>query len=387
MRLRVPGLSLLLCVIVTPPRRCDAQDDPVRVDLQAGSAWLRQHGIPEAIAGATGMTISQETDRSALSAIVLGACGGTASCTMQGVASAAWFAPAGSPWRWDVELTGSDLAYDRAGPTTSGLAMAREYVGDDAHSLYAGAGLGAVHGPVTQGLALGELGGSWLAGGSRWSLDVRAMRVPTTAQLDSVARGFGGLRTPTFADVGAGWSREVRDGRIAMTVTGGWRTLLAGSGAPSGAWAAAAVTTWLTPQLALVVAGGRALEDLTRGAPESRYVSVSLRARLHGFASWAPRRSFPATVPVATAAALDTATKEIRVRIAGASKVELMADFTGWAPQTLRHDGSVWAFVGPLSPGPHRIAVRIDGGPWRVPANLPTVHDEFGGAFGLITVP
>jgi hypothetical protein len=39
-----------------------------------------------------------------------------------------------------------------------------------------------------------------------------------------------------------------------------------------------------------------------------------------------------------------------------------------------------------LSPGVHHLNVRLDGGPWLVPAGAFAVDDGFGGHVGLIVV-
>ena len=72
-----------------------------------------------------------------------------------------------------------------------------------------------------------------------------------------------------------------------------------------------------------------------------------------------------------------------------ASSVEIMADFTAWEPVALARipSGGVWRLERPVEPGLHRIAVRIDGGQWNVPTNLPRVSNGFGGTVGLVTVP
>ena len=70
-----------------------------------------------------------------------------------------------------------------------------------------------------------------------------------------------------------------------------------------------------------------------------------------------------------------------------AALVELMADFTGWSVVALQRTGSAWRIERMISPGPHRVAIRIDGGEWIVPANLPRVEDDLGGTVGLITIP
>jgi hypothetical protein len=46
-----------------------------------------------------------------------------------------------------------------------------------------------------------------------------------------------------------------------------------------------------------------------------------------------------------------------------------------------------WRVERVIAPGPHRVAIRVDGGPWRVPPNLPRVADDFGGEVGIVIVP
>jgi len=70
------------------------------------------------------------------------------------------------------------------------------------------------------------------------------------------------------------------------------------------------------------------------------------------------------------------------------SSVELMADFTDWSPVALAPVGGVWRLERAIAAGAHRLAIRIDGGEWIVPVNLPRVDDELGGAaVGIITIP
>ena len=79
--------------------------------------------------------------------------------------------------------------------------------------------------------------------------------------------------------------------------------------------------------------------------------------------------------------------RNIEVGARGAQRVELMADFTDWSPVELERDGDVWRFERAIPPGLHRVAIRIDGGAWTAPANLPRVNDDLGGVVGLISVP
>jgi len=40
-----------------------------------------------------------------------------------------------------------------------------------------------------------------------------------------------------------------------------------------------------------------------------------------------------------------------------------------------------------LPAGAHRIAVRVNGGPWRAPRGLAPVNDDFGGKAGVVVIP
>jgi hypothetical protein len=64
-----------------------------------------------------------------------------------------------------------------------------------------------------------------------------------------------------------------------------------------------------------------------------------------------------------------------------------MADFTDWQPISLtRASGGEWRVHLMLTPGVHRLNVRIDGGDWVVPAGARPEPGEFGGAVGVIIV-
>jgi 1,4-alpha-glucan branching enzyme len=87
---------------------------------------------------------------------------------------------------------------------------------------------------------------------------------------------------------------------------------------------------------------------------------------------------------VATA---DDGTRNIRVLVPQARTVELMADFTDWAPVPLtRERGGMWGLNIFIAPGVHRVNVRVDGGEWQPPPGLTTVPDGFGGLVGLLVV-
>jgi hypothetical protein len=45
-----------------------------------------------------------------------------------------------------------------------------------------------------------------------------------------------------------------------------------------------------------------------------------------------------------------------------------------------------WRTLLPVSPGPHRLAIRIDGGAWRAPPGTRPVESEFGGQVAEVVV-
>jgi hypothetical protein len=75
------------------------------------------------------------------------------------------------------------------------------------------------------------------------------------------------------------------------------------------------------------------------------------------------------------------------VRAPEAETVELTGDFTDWKPVTLRQWGpDSWRTLLPVSPGLHRLAVRIDGGEWRAPPGTRPIESEFGGQVAEVVV-
>jgi Glycogen recognition site of AMP-activated protein kinase len=120
--------------------------------------------------------------------------------------------------------------------------------------------------------------------------------------------------------------------------------------------------------------------------PHATFVSFALRIAAQSHVTVFTRRAMFAG-PRISAERLNDELRRIDVRADSASRVEIMGDFTNWAPIPLERAGDVWRLDRAIPPGPHRIAIRLDGGPWIVPVNLPRVDDEFGGTVGIITVP
>jgi hypothetical protein len=89
-----------------------------------------------------------------------------------------------------------------------------------------------------------------------------------------------------------------------------------------------------------------------------------------------------------TGPALDsTNVREVKVWAPGARVVEIMGDFVDWLPVPLiRQANGEWRGYYRISPGLHRVNVRLDGLDLDVPMNWPREKDEFLGMVALVLV-
>jgi hypothetical protein len=144
----------------------------------------------------------------------------------------------------------------------------------------------------------------------------------------------------------------------------------------------------LAPTLALVGAAGRAGSDPVTSVPGARYFAVGLRLKVGAPAplSLPARPASDASAPFRIGPAV-AAEREIVVQAPDAETVELAGDFTDWKPVSLRRWGpDSWRTLLPVSPGLHRLAIRVDGGEWRAPRGTRPVESEFGGQVAEVVV-
>jgi hypothetical protein len=144
----------------------------------------------------------------------------------------------------------------------------------------------------------------------------------------------------------------------------------------------------LAPTLALVAAAGRAGTDPVTSVPGARYVAIGLRLKVGAPASPSlpTRPAVDASAPFRIGPAV-AAGREIVVQAPEAETVELAGDFTDWKPVGLRRWGpDSWRTLLPVSPGLHRLAIRIDGGEWRAPPGTRPIESEFGGQVAEVVV-
>jgi hypothetical protein len=144
----------------------------------------------------------------------------------------------------------------------------------------------------------------------------------------------------------------------------------------------------ISPSLALVAAAGRAGSDPVTSVPGARYFALGLRLKVGS------HTAAPLAAPAAAATAApfrigpaQSAGREILVRAAAARTVELAGDFTDWMPVALQPWGDGhWRALLPVSPGLHRLAIRIDGGAWKAPSGTRPIASEFGGEVAEVIV-
>ncbi len=273
-----------------------------------------------------------------------------------------------------------------------------------ATSLYGG---GRLH-------AAGLDGGAWLgAGGGFVARDSRLPDAITQLDAGVWARDQNLLYTVTLLPTRVGDMRyadltaalRYDRARAELALSSGYRAHSSANIPGVQAWGEAWVTYWLARRAAFVAGVGVFPFDAVQGLPGGRYASAGLR-----LVTRRPRGGDPALRAELTASyelqRLERAararvvvdrfqitdnpdgTRMLRLRVPGARRVELIADFTDWAPVALTPGTAPaeWCVALTVGPGVHRVNVRVDDGEWAVPEGLVAMRDDFGGAVGMFVV-
>lgn len=144
----------------------------------------------------------------------------------------------------------------------------------------------------------------------------------------------------------------------------------------------------VAPGVALLASVGRSGTDPITALPGSRYFFLGLRLSA-GVGSGSVSRA-PSAASAHSAFRIGPARltgREIILQVPRADRVELAGDFTDWRPVDLEAaPGGAWRVVLPVPPGVHRVAVRVDGGPWQAPPGIRPSVSEFGSEVGEVTV-
>jgi hypothetical protein len=361
-----------------------------QLSADVGSAVLRQTGLPESAVLTAGADLRWTGARAALTSSALAATAADGRGTGQVLVTGALHAAPGHRARWQVAGTVSTFGLTNDLPTVSTQLTVREYVGNSARGVFLGGGGAEIVRNHLWRPALVAQSGAWWRRRSD-QLVATLAATSTVAEQHQNYPGYGDYvvtSSAAYVDLSSGWQREGRTYTFALT--GGARAGLRGV-TPFDGWVSATAEGWVAPRVALVGAAGRALGDVVRGVPPTRYATIALRVTLQPRAGTMrrPVSPLPRGAHLVVGRAIDSASRAIEVRVDTASSVEIMADFTGWEPVALTRANAngVWRVERAIESGPHRIAIRIDGGEWAVPVNLPRVDNGFGGTVGVITVP
>jgi hypothetical protein len=274
-------------------------------------------------------------------------------------------------------------------PSSSVVAFGRTHLLGANWGAWAGGGGGTVHlEGTTFAAGTGDAGAWFRRGEQRLTLSAVAIGTSTVASLEFGDGTVFRVRDPVrYADVSLLAHRTW--GRLDLDVMGLSRHVSKGA-LESIPTASVAAAWWMTPYVAVTGALGRQLAEPMRGTVRARYATVAVRLSAERHGPVAPLRT-PPRVPAGEASLValtdDAGSTLVRVHAQGARRVELMGDFTDWEPTPLERRGDRWELRFRVKSGSHHVLVRVDGGKWVVPANLPRLDDELGGTVGLIVIP
>jgi hypothetical protein len=170
----------------------------------------------------------------------------------------------------------------------------------------------------------------------------------------------------------------------------GWRDAPSGAGIEEATWGGATVACWVSSHVAVVAAGGSYAPDLLQGLARGRYLSVAVRLARERPTAWTP--SWTGRPVYAIEAGRpgtgNSARGVLRFVVAGATRVDLAGDWTGWRPVPLERaaDGA-WVLRVTLPPGAYRFNLIVNGKRWIVPDGVAAVDDGLGGRAGILVVP
>ncbi len=347
-----------------------------------GLSRIEQPEIPTSGATTAGVAFDFAGERSLIHMNALGAQASDGRQTGQWLTIGSLISPS---WKqWSLQGTGMFSAFGQTtlSATTSRDVLVQARTGSLAQGMAFGGGLGTtIHNAVAIPVRRVQLDGWQMLGRERLSADVSLTRTRSVFGGSSILVDIS-RRNLDYVDVGGGWTHDAGAWSVSGALGVRGRNATFGGG---NSWQSIDATLWVDRHLGVVFDAGQTLEDLVRGVPRSKYVSIALRVESQPHLALVTRT--PAIAgPHAVVARIGEA-RRIEITSVAGTHVELMADFTDWNPVQLESVGRSWRLDQAITPGLHRLAIRIDGGDWRVPVNLPRVEDDLVGAIGLITVP
>jgi hypothetical protein len=310
--------------------------------------------------------------------------------TTQGLLTGSFLGRPGQRMRWEIGGALTAFAEGSLGAAGGAYLTAREHFAFGPFGGWAGLAVGGVDDAGQWSPTRTLEVASWF---SRWSTRLTAAAVVVDTRSEPYGVQGSVVTDPiTYTDgsIGARWTFRRR---AELDLRGGLRFIsrgaLSSNGRGTRPFAAVDAAVWVTPRLAVVAAFGRQLSDLARGTPDTRFAALALRIAMHDRdRAELPRRTGPTVAYVRLALVTDsTGASRLVVAAPEGTRVEIAGTLTDWEPVALVRRGPGWELDRALTSGAHRVVIRVDGGPWIVPANLPATADDFGSRVGILTVP
>jgi hypothetical protein len=383
MTARVSALVLLVAI-----HAAGAQSTR-EVRLDAGAAQVQQTGR-DARDAAGVFGISWRESSPLLATLLTGAItyAGDSASAAQAALAAAFRPNDRSPWLTEAGISGAAFGSALLSRGGSFSAFARERLNLDAFGVWAGGAWGGTNrdDQASHSTSL-DIGGWYRMGEFEASATVSRVRtsdVPLLKAAEIFSPDPDEDATFDLTDIATELRYEhgplVLDGTA--TLRKGARTTIASQSA----FYLTAIWT-ISRRYSIAVGTGRLLADPVRGVPDMQLTTAAVRIAL------VPLKS-PAALAAARGVSYATVTQKssgalllVRVVADDSSSVEVAGTFSNWAPVQLARVGDAWEAEIALPPGRHRVAVRINGGPWQAPRGTARIRDEYGGEAGLIVVP
>jgi hypothetical protein len=378
---RVSALVLLVAL-----RAAGAQSTrEVRVD--AGAAQVEQTGRDAHIQAGTFGVMWREGSP-LFAALLSGALtyAGDSASAAQAALVAAWRASTQSPWQTEGGTTAAAFGASVLARGGSFSGFLRERFSLDAGGFWAGAALGGTSRDnlASHSTSL-DLGAWYRSGEFETSASVSRVRTDDVALL-TAAEIFqpNGATNFDLTDI----TGEVRyeHGSLLLDATGTFRTGSRTTVASQSALYIAAVWTF-SPRYSVAVGTGRLLADPVRGVPDMQITMASVRVALIPLRTASVSNAARGAAFATLAQKSSGAVLAVRIVADDTAHVELAGSFSDWKPVPLTRTNEGWEAEIALPPGRHRVAVRINGGPWQGLRGTARVRDEFGGEASLILVP
>jgi hypothetical protein len=358
-------------------RPCAAQ---VEAGLDLAASLVKYDGYLASGAAALTPSVAWRSARAALAARGTFLVFESGNTSVQGLLSGGAFSPPLGALRVEAAAEAGASSYASFARFSHALARLRAHLLASSWGVWAGPLAGA----ISRGS--GGHGASGLAAGWWWRSPIGPLQVSWTR----VAVG-----DTAYSDVeGRGrWRRGAFD------VEGSAGARVASRGGGSGVYGDVSAALRLTPWAGLLVAAGTYPSDPVRGSIPGRFLTIGVRLaprpqpRVAAVPQIAPPPAPGAGEPARLADARVTVEQLdglpiLVVHVSGARRVEVMGDFTDWQPVALTAAGSGrFQYALSLPSGMLRFNLRLDGGPWGVPAGAGAAPDEFGGSVGVLVVP